>query len=43
MLPDEKINGMYYSIIKLRKGSTKYDLIWDEDVGNYETRRDINN
>ena len=35
MLSDEKINGMYYSIIKLHKDSTEYDLIWHEDVGNY--------
>ena len=34
MLSDEKIDGMYYSIIKLHKGSTEYDLIWHEDVGN---------
>ena len=26
---------MYYSIIKLHKDSTEYDLIWHEDVGNY--------
>lgn len=32
---DEKIDGMFYSIIKLRKDSTEYDLIWHEDVGNY--------
>lgn len=35
MLSDEKIDGMYYSIIKLHKDSTEYDLIWHEDVGNY--------
>lgn len=35
MLSDQKIDGMYYSIIKLHKGSTEYDLIWHEDVGNY--------
>ena len=35
MLSDGKIDGMYYSIIKLHKGSTEYDLIWHEDVGNY--------
>ncbi len=35
MLSDEKIDGMYYSIIKLYKDSTEYDLIWHEDVGNY--------
>lgn len=35
MLSDEKIDGMYYSIIKLHKGSTEYDLMWHEDVGNY--------
>lgn len=35
MLADKKIDGMYYSIIKLYKDSTEYDLIWHEDVGNY--------
>lgn len=35
MLSDEKIDGMYYSIIKLHGDSTEYDLIWHEDVGNY--------
>lgn len=35
MLLDEKIDGIYYSIIKLYKDSTEYDLIWHEDVGNY--------
>ena len=35
MLSDEKIDGMFYSIIKLYKGSTEYDLLWHEDVGNY--------
>lgn len=35
MLSDEKTDGMYYSIIKLHKDSTEYDLIWHEDVGNY--------
>lgn len=35
MLSDEKIDGMYYSIIKLHNDSTEYDLIWHEDVGNY--------
>lgn len=35
MLSDEKIDGVYYSIIRLQKNSTEYDLIWHEDVGNY--------
>lgn len=35
MLSDERIDGMYYSIINLHKDSTEYDLIWHEDVGNY--------
>lgn len=35
MLSDEKMDGIYYSIIKLHKGSTEYDLMWHEDVGNY--------
>ena len=32
---DEKIDSMFYSIRKLHKGSTEYDLICHEDVGNY--------
>ena len=35
MLADEKIDGIYYSIVRLHKDSIKYDLIWHEDVGNY--------
>lgn len=35
MAPDKKIDGMFYSIIKLHQDSTEYDLIWHEDVGNY--------
>lgn len=35
MLLEEKIDGIYYSIIKLHKDSTEYNLIWHEDVGNY--------
>lgn len=35
MVSDEKIDGIYYSIIKLHKESNEYDLIWHEDVGNY--------
>ena len=34
MISDEKIDGIYYSIIKLHKDSAEYDLIWHEDVGN---------
>jgi len=35
MLADEKIDGIYYSIVRLHKDSIEYDLIWHEDVGNY--------
>ena len=35
ILSDEKIDRIYYSIIKLHKDLTEYDLIWHEDVGNY--------
>jgi len=35
MLSDKKIDGMFYSVIKLHKDSTEYDLFWHEDVGNY--------
>lgn len=35
MLSDEKIDGMFYSVIRLHKDSKEYELIWHEDVGNY--------
>ena len=35
MISDEKIDGIYFSVIKLHKGSTEYVLMWHEDVGNY--------
>ena len=35
MSADDKFDGMYYSIIRLHKGSAEYDLVWHEDVGNY--------
>ena len=35
MISDEKVDGMFYSIIKLHKNLNEYDLIWHEDVGNY--------
>lgn len=35
MVSDEKIDGIWFSIIKLHKGSTEYDLVWHEDVGNF--------
>ena len=34
-ISDEKIDGIWFSIIKLHKESTEYDLVWHEDVGNY--------
>ena len=34
MVSDKKIEGMYYSIIKLHKDSEEYVLMWHEDVGN---------
>ncbi|MCI9599785.1 MAG: hypothetical protein HFI17_04660, partial [Lachnospiraceae bacterium] len=34
-ISDEKVDGMFYSIIKLHKNLDEYDLIWHEDVGNY--------
>lgn len=35
MTSDEKIDGIWFSIIKLHKGSTEYDLVWHEDIGNF--------
>ncbi len=31
----EKIDGIFYSIIRIEGNSTEYDLIWHEDAGNY--------
>ncbi len=31
----EKIDGIYYSKIKIYDNMTEYHLIWHEDVGNY--------
>ena len=33
----EKIEGIWFSIIKVYDDSVDYDLIWHEDVGNYIT------
>ena len=33
----EKIEGIWFSIIKVYDDSVEYDLIWHEDVGNYIT------
>lgn len=35
MVSDEKIDGIFYSIIKLHKNLEEYNLIWHEDIGNY--------
>ena len=35
MVADKKVEGIYYSIIKLHKDSAEYILMWHEDVGNY--------
>lgn len=35
MVSDKKIDGIYYSIIKIHNDSDEYNLIWHEDVGNY--------
>lgn len=35
MVPDTKLDGIYYNIIKLRLENTEYNLVWHEDVGNY--------
>ena len=35
MVSEDKIDGIFYSVIKLHKDQTEYDLIWHEDVGNY--------
>lgn len=35
MISDEKIDGIYCTIVKLHKDSTEYNLIWHEDAGNF--------
>lgn len=35
MAADKKIEGIYFSIIKLHKDSDEYVLMWHEDIGNY--------
>lgn len=32
---EDKIDGMFYSIIKVYIDKVEYNLIWHEDVGNY--------
>ncbi|MCD7947394.1 MAG: hypothetical protein LUG13_03735 [Oscillospiraceae bacterium] len=36
MFADEKIDGIYFSVIKLHSedGKVDYELLWHEDVGN---------
>lgn len=34
MQADEKFDGIWFSIIKLHKDSTEYELWWHEDWGN---------
>ena len=35
MCADDKIDGLWYSTIKLHDDYDEYDLCWHEDVGNY--------
>ena len=37
MRAEEKLEGIWFSIIKVYDDSVEYDLIWHEDVGNYIT------
>lgn len=31
----EKLDGIWYSIIKVKDRAAEYELVWHEDVGNY--------
>lgn len=31
----KKIDGIWYSIIKVKDRAAEYELVWHEDVGNY--------
>jgi len=35
LLSNKKIDGAFYSIIRIHDDTSGYDLIWHEDVGNY--------
>lgn len=35
MESSEKLDGFFYSLIKLYDDTNEYELIWHEDVGNY--------
>ena len=35
MVAETKLDGGYYSVIKLHLENTEYDLVWHEDIGNY--------
>ena len=35
LIIEEKIDGMFYSIISLSEKDKKYKLVWHEDIGNY--------
>lgn len=42
MKPDEKMDGIHFTIIKLRSEEGDYDLMWHEDMGNiiYSIKQD---
>lgn len=35
MIADNKVDGLYYTLIKLHLEDVEYNLIWHEDIGNY--------
>lgn len=35
MIANTKLDGIYYTIIKLYLENTEYNLVWHEDIGNY--------
>lgn len=44
MKADEKINGVYFSLIRLHSKDDEYELLWHEDMGNivYTNKQDEN-
>ena len=44
MIAEEKIDYIYFSVIKLQEDDINYELLWHEDIGNivYATEQDEN-
>lgn len=44
MKSEEKVDYIYFSVIKLHINNISYELLWHEDMGNviYSTEQDVN-